>query len=226
MPASYRYFGVPNLPAFRVGQKVTSETQLAMPWGDETAHTTMTYLGVAAATEFERYYVEHQVDRDIDAIYNHEPVKRLIEVRRFPAFYHREAQYFLVRAEKRDARSMFERLSKISPPISAKSEEVDLQKLQELGRTTGGWFGNLKIADVRTAGIFGSATVVASEEWGRYSDLGEISALYMHVAGHEDSMRPIMITRERGVVLMKESDERLDLGFIAHIQATIDGTLA
>jgi hypothetical protein len=121
---------------------------------------------------------------------------------------------------------MFERLSRISLPISATTQDVDLQKLQELGRTTGGWFGNLKIADVRTAGIFGSTTVVTSEEWGRYSDLRDISALYMHVTDPGESMRPIMLTREPSVVLMKEDDERSDLEFIAHIQATIDGTLA
>jgi len=40
-----------------------------MPYGDDTAHTIMTYLGRAAATEFERYDVEHQIGRDIDAIY-------------------------------------------------------------------------------------------------------------------------------------------------------------
>jgi hypothetical protein len=226
MPASYRYFRTPHLPVLSVRQTVSSQTQLAMPWGDETAHTTLTYLGVAAAREFEHYHVEQQVERDIDAIYNQQPLKRLIEIRKFPAFYHRDARYFLVRADKRDARVMFKRLSQVSPPIVGESQTVDLQKLQEIGRTTGGWFGSLKIADVRTAAIFGSATVVGSEDWTRYADLGELSALYIQVLAPDETVRPVMLTHDRGVVLMREQDEHTDLEFIAHIQATIDGTLA
>jgi hypothetical protein len=226
MPSSYRYLRAPHLPVFSVGHTVSSQTQLAMPWGDETAHTVLTYLGRAAANEFERYFVEQQVERDIDAIYNQQPLKRLIEIRKFSAFYHREARYFLVRADKRDTRIMFKRLSQTSPPIAAESQDVDLEKLQEIGRTTGGWFGKLKIADVRTAAIFGSATVVGSEDWSRYSDLGVLSALYIQVTAPDETVRPVMLTHDRGIVLMREQDERSDLEFIAHIQATIDGTLA
>jgi len=98
---------------------------------------------------------------------------------------------------------VFKRLSKASPPILAEPQDVDLQKLQEIGRTTGGWFGKLKIADVRTAGIFGTTAVVASEEWGRYADLGVISALHIHVIGPADSIKPIMLMHDRGVVLMR-----------------------
>jgi hypothetical protein len=222
MPVPYRYFAAPGLPELELDQKVTSEAQLAMPWGDETAHTTMTYLGLAEGEAFERYSVEHQVDVEVDAIYEQKPVKRIIEVRRFFAFYLRDKEYFLVQGPKRDARGAFERLEKAKPPVVAAPGELDLDKLSQLGQTTGAWFGKLKIADVNTTAVFGTETVVDSEEWARYTELGELSVVYMRLQDGGGVYRKVMVSRDRFVLLMQNVGEGANLEFVAQLQEAID----
>ena len=63
--------------------------------------------------------------------------------------------------------------------------------------------------------------MVTSEEWSRYSDLGEVSAIYMHVDDPETGVRTILVTKERRVVLMQEASESEDLEFIRRMQGII-----
>jgi len=224
-PIAYRYFQALVAPRLNVGESVMSSAQLAMPWGQEEAHTTLTYLGLAEAREFERYAVEHQVDRQGELIYQHQRIGRYIEVKRFTAYYLRNPGYFLVMADKRDSRTLFERLGRASPSIKAKAGELNFAELQELGKTTGGWFKNLKIADVRTSALFGSSTVTDSEEWSRYADLGELSSVYVQLAGPDETVRVVQLTRDRCIVLLNPMGERTDLEFIAHLNCVIEEAL-
>lgn len=227
MTTPYQYMTSPDLPQFALDQKVHSETQLAMPWGDESAHTTLTYLGLAEGEQFERFSIEHQVDAEIDAIYNRESIRSIIFVRRFFAFYKRDKSYFLVDTNKKDAREAFRRLGKANPsPVTATPEEMALERLLELGRTTGGWFAKLKIADVRSAAVFGTETVVESEEWARYLEAGELASIYAHVPDRNGIARSVMLGRDRFVMIMKDMGEGANLDFAAFIQEQIDGLVA
>jgi hypothetical protein len=175
---------------------------------------------------FERYEVLHQVERDIDAFYDQRPVKRLLVNGRFAAFYNRSGGYFLINSRRSDARGVFDRLAKEHPGAAASYDEIDLTQVLGLGSTTGAYFGNLRIEKVRSAAVFGTTTIVESDEWEHYAERGELSAVYMRVFEDDGGVRAVQLLRDRGVVLMKDLGERLNLAFVAALQASIDHLLA
>lgn len=225
MPVSLRYITCEAFPEVPMRKSISTAVHLALPWGDATAETSLTFLGPADDPAFERYEVLHQVERDIDAFYNQQLVKRILENRRFFAFYNRSQKYFLVGAARKDALGVFERLSRIDPPVHTRSIDIDLRKVLALGKTTGGYFGKLKIAKVRTAAVFGSTTVVESEEWDHYATLGELTVVYMQVMADDGETRTLMLMPDRSVLLMKDVGDRANLSFVAEMQIDIENLL-
>jgi hypothetical protein len=225
MPVPLRYVTCHDFPEVGLGESISTAVHLSLPWGDTTAETSLTYLGRADDQDFERYEVLHQVERDVDAFYNQQLVKRILENRRFFAFYNRANHYFLFGARRKDALGVFERLARIDPPIHAQSDDIDLRKVLVLGKTTGGYFGKLQIAKVRTAAVFGSTTVVESEEWDHYAGLGELTVVYMQVMADDGETRTLMLMPDRSVLLMKDGGDGANLRFVADMQVDIEKLL-
>jgi hypothetical protein len=219
----YQYLRSDEFPELELGDSISSKVQTSLPWGDPTAESSVTYLGLADNPAFERYEVLHQVERDVDAYVNQQPVRRLLENRRFHAFLHRERSYWLISTKRRDAQGVFERLARDHDSVAVSNEQIDLRTISSLGSTTGAYFGNLRIDKVRTAAVFGSTTVVESEEWEHYSELGELSVVYMRVMADDGETRTLMVMRDRGVNLMRDTGERLNLAFVAALQDSIAG---
>jgi hypothetical protein len=219
---TFSYYKAPDFPDLALNETVRAQQQLTLPIGVHVATTEMQYLGSAEGGVFERFAVEHQVDRKGEIIIGDERARQFIEVRRFAAYYHREHGYFLVQAGKKDTRGTFDRLKKASPPVVATVEPIDLALLTDLGTTTGAWFGKLKIADVNTAALFGPSGVLESEEWERYQEAGVIASVYMKVVAPNDDVQSIQLTKDRIVVLGIDEGERGNLEFVAHLQAAID----
>jgi hypothetical protein len=222
MPISFRYFRCGDLPELELDQEISSVTQLAIPTWDPEAHSTLHYLGLSTHHDFERYECIHQSEREVDALYREQEIRVLLFNLRFTAYYNRLAQYFLLQAGKRESRDFFLRLQTASPAIHAKAGKLNLALIQNLGDTTGGWFGNLKIENVSSAGIFGTDEIVGSNEWARYSNVGEISALNMRLASRSGITRSVQVTRDRLVLLMQGTDERDNLDFVAHLNELFD----
>jgi hypothetical protein len=227
MAKAYHYLEVEDLPRIDVGKTLASEHQLAIPGGvgDNTACTTLERLGLAEDDVFDKYLVTHQVERDVDGIYNQKPMRRYLEIRKFAAFHHRTAGYMLVESAKEDARGAFRRLKKSQPPVETCHATVDLARLQLMGETTGGWFGKLKIADVNAAGLFGTSLVSESQEWQRYAEDGELNALLMKVVDDGGGQRSLMVTRDRLILLYRDFGEADNLRYVRYLQDTIDNAL-
>lgn len=215
-----------DFPQLDLNDSISNKVQTALPWGDETTETSIAYLGAAEDSAFERYVVLHQVEREMDAFFNQQAVRRLIENRRFPAYYFRDRGYFLVGARDRDTSGMFDRLATGDVPVHATKEEIDLTTVMALGKTTGAYFGNLRIDKVRTAAVFGTTTVVESEEWSHYAELGDLKVIYMRMMADDGEVRVVQLLRDRSVVLMKNDTERADLCFVRELQASIDQLLS
>lgn len=222
MPIPFQYFPCDSLPKFEVGEGTHTRVQMAFEWATESAETSITYDGPSEHAAFERFGVLHQAERNVDAYYNHTPISQIKENLRFEAFYNRDAGYFLVRTKRSVARDAFERLLDAKPPVTTRLTTIDLKSVMALGHTTGAYFGNLKIENVRTAAVFGDTTVVESEEWEHYSELGDVSTLYLRVMDGDGEMRTLQFMRDRGVLLMKDSGERGNLEFASAIQGSVD----
>lgn len=186
----------------------------------------ITFQGQADAPEFERYLIRHQVERDIDAHWREHHLRHVVENRRFHAFFNRQRSYLLTEANKQDSRNAMKRLSTIGSDISvAGLPSINPALLEKLGETEGGYFGNLKIAKVRVAALFGH-DVADSDDWRRYEEAGEVSALIVRTVTPEDEIRPFLLTRERIVQLYTDTGEESNLRFVAYIHGLIDEELA
>lgn len=225
MTVSFMYLLCSDLPELELGETISTSVQTALPWGDESAETTLTFQGVADDPRFERYEMLYQVPNDVDVVVNQKNIRRLLSNRRFHAFYHRGKGYLLVQTNRRDARNSFGRLSRATPPISSGHRTINLADVLEVGVPTGAHFGNLKIARVSAASLFGTMTVVDSDEWHRYAEVGELSIVYMRASTEGGDERAIQLMNDGSVVLMKGISERQDLEFVAELQESLDQIL-
>lgn len=226
MTSPFMYLRCPELPLLPLGESIRTSVQTALPWDNPSALTSLTFQGVADSPDFERYEMLYQVDDDVDVMVDQRNVRRLLENRRFHAYYHRSDGYFVVQTNKRDTRQAFDRLARATPPVEATHTTINLLDVLDVGTSTGAYFGKLQIAKVRSAAVFGTATVVDSEEWNHYASHGELSVVYMRASTPSGDERALQLMKDRSVVLMKSISERQDLEFVASLQADLDGILA
>jgi hypothetical protein len=214
-----------DMPRLDLGAAISTSVQTALPWGEETAETTLTFQGIADDPRFERYEMLYQVARDVDVVVNQKNIQRLLDNRRFHAFYNRDKGYFLVQTSRRDARNSLGRLVRANQPITTAHRSINLADVLEVGVPTGAHFGNLKIAKVSAASLFGTMTVVDSDEWHRYAEVGELSIVYMRASTEGGDERAIQLMNDGSVVLMKALSERQDLEFVAELQESLSHIL-
>lgn len=220
MPISYRYFSCEDGPRLKIGEVLESQVQLAIAGFDHEAESTMTYKGQSDHPDFETYDCLHQIDREVDAVFQTQPVSQLLFNVRFTAYFNRSKSYFLVQVGKREARGFFDRMAKVG--LDAEPGKLRLDDVSRLGPTTGGWFANLKIEKVTSAGIFGSDEIVDSDEWSRYADVGKISALHMKLPNDAGVPQSVMVTKDRLVLLMQDLGENTNLHFVSKLNETFD----
>jgi hypothetical protein len=218
MPTSYRYFSCADLPRLEPGESITHQAQASIPGFDHEAHSTLTLARRSDHGDFLRFECVHQEQRNVDAIFEQREVRQAIFNERFEAFYNSEKLYFLVRNDRKKSKSFFDRLSRARPvPVEATPGALDLQEVMRLGQTTGGWFANVRLSGVQSAGLFGHDDIGTSDEWARYSAESDMSAVYVRVESRAGSVLPVMITRDRAVIVQKDVGERENLDLVAHL---------
>lgn len=217
MPISYRYFSCDEVPDLDVGECVTHQVQTSLSGFNHEARSSLTYVRPSDHRDFRRYDCVHQEERNVDAIVNQQEVHLLLFNERFQAFYNPADRYFVVQADKRRTMAFFERLSRATPPIRATPGKLDLQRVMELGQTTGGWFSNVRITGVKSAGLFGAEDIGDSPEWERYSSEADMSAVYVKVESRAGSVKQVMITKDRVVLVMRDEGEGDNLDLVAHL---------
>jgi hypothetical protein len=219
--AGYAYIHAPDFPRLDLNEvfRTSAQTTLASG-GQETAHSSIEFVGSTPGGMFERYWAEHQRNEQTDALWMGNEITRFIRRVRFPLYYRREKGYFLVKTKGKIAREFFNRFARETAAMKGKPGQLDLRSQE--WKTLGGWFGNLKIKDVRTAALFGTEAIVGSEEWKHYEEAGDVSQLHVEIDIGGGDFRPVGVTKTRGIVLYTEYDEERDLTFLAQLQDNID----
>lgn len=221
MPFSYRYFKCEDLPELGIGDSITHQAQESIPGFNHEAHSVLTYARRADHADFERYECVHQEQRNVDAIFGQEHVSHAIFNERFDAFYSRSGSYFVVLNDRKKSKPFFDRLSRATPPVGAVPGQLDLHEVMKLGNTTGGWFSDVRISGVQSAGLFGSDDIGDSGEWARYSSEADMTAVYIRVSSRAGAVKPVMITRERAIVIQKDEGEKDNLDLVAFLNDTV-----
>jgi hypothetical protein len=231
MAKAFYYFDISNFPDMDFGQKVVTTHQLPLlDTSDSEAHTRIEKLGFAQYDEFEKYFIEHEDIRDVNARYHGQQLRQLIWIYPFDVYKKKAGKYlFTTGSDSAIYKKAFKRLERKG--FSCEPEDIELEKLLNAFKQDktphiikGGWFSELGLLGIQAAGIFGSS-VDKSNEWDRYSETGILSAITLEISmgGAYESM---MITRERTLVFYKHKKEKEYLEMAENFQKLIDLLLA
>lgn len=211
-----------------LGDSISSSVQLSLPGGKDVAYTEFIYKGQSNSTHFEAYFVRHQRERDIDAIWHGNEIKRLVQNHMFEAFYERDRRYLLMQVRKDVAIGAMSRLALNAHEHGLRRRDYEMLNLKHLeravGKTSGGYFRDLKIANVKGAALWGE-DVILSEEWLKYDEAGDLSTIVVHVPVDADRVAGILLSQDRSISLYKSMGQADDLDFIRKLQAEIDTLL-
>jgi len=224
MPAKgYQYYEVDTFPNWGIGHEFrTSHQEPLFPDIDEAPQTLITALGLADHQSFQKYHVLHETYQKVRGRYRNEPITSYIAQIEFHIYYLAEHKRLFIDAPRNICKEMVDRLEKANIDFFVISREIDLIKLGKDLREEirGGWFGELKVADVSTIGIFGP-TVGESEEWERYEQIGKLKAINVELDWITQKLT-VLIMANRGIVLFENLTEFQSLERVLKIQNDLD----
>ena len=224
MPAKgYQYYEVDTFPNWGNGYKFqTSHQKPLFPDIDEAPQTVVTAVGLADHPSFQKYHVLHETYQKVRGRYRNEPITSYIAQVEFHIYYHAENKRLLIDTPRNICKEMVDRLEKSNIDFLVIPHEIDLFKLGNdlKERIRGGWFGELKVADVSTIGIFGP-TVGESEEWDRYGQVGKLKAIDIELDWITQRLL-VKIMTHRGIVIFETLTEYESLERILKIQDDLD----
>lgn len=219
----YQYYIVEEFPNWELGNKLETQHQESMFSDvDESPRTVVTTVGLADNEQFRKYHVLHETYQKVRGRYRNEPINGFIAQIEFHLYYHPRDKVLLVDTQRQYCNEMVDRLHSSNVGISVSHDEIDLIALGNHLRQNirGGWFGDLKVADVSTIGIFGS-TVGESQEWLRYEQIGKLKAIDVRL--QINSMELVVkIMANRGIVIYENYSEALALKLLLEIQRELD----
>jgi hypothetical protein len=219
----YQYYQVEQFPSWELGNKFETQHQDSMLSDvDESPRTVITTVGLADNENFRKYHALHETYQKVRGRYKNQPINGFIAQMEFHLYYHPQERILFVDAQRHFCKEMVERLHNSNADISVRPDEINLVKLGNDLRQNirGGWFGDLKVADVSTIGIFGS-TVGESEEWLRYEQIGKLKAIDLRLQVNSMELL-VKIMANRGIVIFENYSEALSLKFLLEIQKELD----
>ena len=221
---AYQYYEVSDFPDWEEGNRFETRHQGSLFTGqvDDAPTSVITSAGLADDPSFRKYHVMHETFRSVRGRYRNEPIAGYVAQKEFHLYVHSNGGTMFVDTSGALCKEMIDRLERSDIPFLVVPRRVDLAKLADDMRTQvrGGWFGNLRVADVSSIGIFG-ATVGESSEWGRYEQVGSLKVvdLALDLQGQNLSVK---VMAHRGVLLYRSFTESQALGLLLEIQKELD----
>jgi hypothetical protein len=215
MVRSYKRYRVDGFPQLEVGKEIHTQHQMGIRFPDDPQddqlHSRIKLLGESTHPDFLKYLVEHEVIRELPHRFANIIREKLIAIERMTLYQHVREPYIYFLGKSAYSDQFLKRLAAETKELHAYERQIDLRRLcREIeGKVTGGWFKDLKIADVRTAIIFGER-VIESSDWGRYDELGTMGSIIIELSMGNGGMS-IRLFNDGGVVIFNAQDEREDL---------------
>src|SRR5205814_1516065 len=101
--------------------------------------------------------------------------------------------------------------------------DLGLLRTQLDSRIGGGWFGDMAVARVESAGIFGPE-VASSDEWERYEQVGRLNAIILELSFADDDFK-VMVSQDSTVLIYRDLGEFEALAFLREVLGRIEGAL-
>ncbi len=224
MPArGYQYFEVDSFPEWSVGNAFKTDHQDSMfPDIVESPLTKVTAVGIADHQDFNKYHVLHETYQKLRGRYQNKPINSYIAQVEFHIYLHQEHKKMFIDAPQKICKELNNRLMKSNIDYFAIPRNIDLLKLGNdlRERIRGGWFGELKVADVSTIGMFGP-TVGESVEWERFEQIGRLKAIDVELDWMGQKLL-VKIMVNRGIVFFENLTESQYLNQALAIQTDLD----
>jgi len=214
-------FGVIRLERFPTDGTHTVQ-QLAIAGFDHTITTTIERAEDWHHARFQKFHVRHESVLRLEGRYRNEDISEVIEVHRFDIYASHDGSWAAVRAPKRLWLEALHRVEKdAAKALVFARESVDLSALlaKISSSVSGGWFGELDIEKVHTAGIFG-ADVAESDEWGHYEGAGTLQAIVVELP-FGDKPISMMLGHDWTVVLYRDLGELENLAFVEELREMV-----
>ena len=222
MATGYQYRAISNFELLKltnIGDSWSSNHQkcLDIPGSDDNEHSTIEFLGRSEHSDFLKYRVIHETMRREKARFGNNIRNNFIGIYEFNLFIPNNYSYLYADTNTRNCDELAKRIKECFLEFEFKSREVDLLKIKSAlyDNIRGGWFKNLEIADVSAAGIFG-ANVGDSEDWTRYENNGQISALTVEFKS-SNMMHSIQITRTGTIILYGRYSESYSIRLVEEV---------
>jgi len=221
----YQYYEVDAFPEWGIGSppfETIHQDTLFREWVDEYPRTVITATGSADHRDFLKFHVMHESTEKVRGRYINGPIHRYIAQNEFYIYYHPKLKRMFVDTSRPQCGEMIDRLGRCEIDFLVIPRKVDLIQLGiDLKESIrGGWFGELKVADVSTIGIF-SPTVGESSEWDRFEQMGRLKAIDLSLE-FGDHKTPVKITQNRGIVLFETFPESEALRWLLELQSVLD----
>lgn len=225
MARSYKRYRVEGFPELKVGEEIHTTHQLGIRFPDEPqddeVHSRLRLLGESEHPHFLKYKAHHEVLKS--QLFRHQGVvyDRLIAIEEMMAYRDPNSPYLYFKGT-RYSDQFLRQLARSIPEFHAYKREVDLRRLsQEIERKVkGGWFGDLKIQDVRTAAIFGGGVADDSEEWDRHRTTGKLASVVIELSIANEGLSA-MLSNDGGILIYTTQDEREDLDTLLQLDHII-----
>jgi len=220
----YQYYEVASFPEWEDGHifKTTYQESLLMDLVDEGPTTVIRAVGLADHPDFRKYHVRHETYKKVRGRYKNEPISGYIAQVDFHIYYCCTVKRMFVDTKRSFCREMVDRLEKSDIEFVVIPRKINLVKLGSdlRGDIRGGWFKDLKVADVSAIGLFGP-TVGESMEWDRYEQVGRLKAIDLDIDLGGRRTR-VKIMSDRGIVVFDAFAESDALGLLLHLQSALD----
>jgi hypothetical protein len=224
MARSYKRYRVEGFPELKVGEEIHTTHQLGIRFPDEPqddqVHSRLRLLGESEHPQFLKYKAQHEAVRS--QLFRHQGVvhDRLIAIEEMLA-YRDPATPHLYFKGTRYSDQFLRQLARSLPEFHAYKRELDLGQLSQKieGKVKGGWFGNLKIQEVRVAAIFGGG-VADGEEWGRSRPTGKLTSVVIELSIANEGLSA-MLFNDGGILIYTTQDEREDLDTLIQLDQII-----
>jgi len=218
----YQYFDVLQFPELELNKDfVTNHQDSILHEVDETPHSIIRYLGYSDLPSCKKYHVIHEVFKKTQGRLKNETISGYIEQINFHIFINENR--LLINSTNNISKELLKRIRKTNDDFRIEASKIDLISFSEDLRNNirGGWFGNLKVADVTSIGMFGP-TVGESDEWERYNKKGDLKAINVQFYGQNETIL-FQITKNRGIVHYDKRNESEILRKLLEVQKILDG---
>ncbi len=229
MAKVYQFREIQRFLEIEIGEEYSTISQktlqLSQVDSDDTIHSIIRFLGESSHPDFFRYHVIHETIRPYIVRFDNIRRNEVILIEEFDIYIPKNKSYLWADSKQNSLNELLRRIRdaerEFNRDFNYKERKVDLAKMGKACQPdiTGGHFRELDIADVQAASIFGPG-VGESEDWHRYEDSGEISAIVTQKQFYGTNQR-IMITKNGGIVLYSNLSEKDGLELVELVNDTI-----